>query len=216
MASAARPAQTRLRRPQVLRASGRGAVLAAAALLKRGGIVAFPTETVYGLAVGVADRAARARLTRVKRRAGSKPFQLLLSGRRRADGFCRQMPLPARRLASVFWPGPLTLVVRGKNGRWVGLRVPDHRVARRLALLAGGAIVATSANLSGEEPASTAEAVVDAFADRIDLVLAGDAASLKKPSTVVRVWDNEWEILREGAISRRGIQAVAGGKGKSS
>lgn len=205
--------------PEVLPASGRGSVAAAVRALNAGGIVAFPTETVYGLAVRVGDHAARARLRRAKHRACAKPFQVLLSSAHRAEEYCRDMPPPAARLARAFWPGPLTLVLRGKDGRWLGLRVPDHPVARRLALRAGGAIVATSANVSGKAPALRAEDVVKSLGGRVDVVLAGDGAALKKPSTVVRVWDDQWEILRAGAISRREIRAIAGappaGKGRS-
>jgi len=182
----------------------------AAEVLVGGGVVAFPTETVYGLAVRVGDARARQRLARVKGERGSKPFQILVSSRTRAMGLCGRMPAMARRFADALWPGPLTLVLRGADGRWVGLRVPDHDVARRLTRMAGGAVVATSANRSGDAPARTAAEVIEALGDRIDMVLDGGAAGRGKASSVVRVREDGWELLRDGAIPRRKLVEVSG------
>ena len=156
-----------------VRSSDARALRAAADVLLDGGVVAFPTETVYGLAVRCGDRAARTRLRRLKCREPAKPFQLLLASRRAALRLCPRMSALARALAHAFWPGPLTLVVRGPNGRWVGLRVPDHAVPRSLARRVGGALVATSANRTGARPARTAVEVEKALGDRVDLVLDG-------------------------------------------
>jgi len=172
--------------------------------------VAFPTETVYGLAVRAGDRLARRKLSRIKGRPGRKPFQVLVTSLRRARELCGGMSPLASRLARAFWPGALTLVVRARNGRWVGLRFPDHPVARSLARRAGGALVATSANLSGGRPACTARAVVQALGARVDMVLDGGNAPLGRPSSVVRVQENGWELLREGAIRRRALTHAAG------
>ena len=146
-------------RPLVLDASAPKAIARAATAVREGGVVAFPTETVYGLAVRAGDRAARARLARIKGREGKKPFQVLVSSRHAAVRMCGRLPLCARKLARALWPGPLTLVVKGRNGRWLGLRVPDHPVAAALLRRCGGSLVATSANLSGEKDAVTAAEV---------------------------------------------------------
>ena len=172
--------------------------------------MAFPTETVYGLADRHGDRAARERLRRLKGRETGKPFQHLVSSRRKAFLLCAAVPAAARRLAKAHWPGPLTLVVKARNGRWLGLRVPDHPVALSLTRRAGGILVATSANRSGTAPAKTAAEVRSAFGDRVALVLAGGRASVGEPSTVVRVGRDGVEVLREGAISRAEIMATAG------
>ena len=197
-------------RTECLPVSGRGALRAAVDALLRGGVVAIPTETVYGLVVRSGDRSARARLRRVKGRAADKPFQLLLSSRRAALALCSGNLGLARKLARAFWPGPLTLVARGRNGRWIGLRVPDHPVPRRLARGVGGALVATSANPAGGRPARNAEGIMGVFRNKIDLVLDGGASGTGKASTVVRVLGDTWEMLREGAITRRKIREVAG------
>ncbi len=183
---------------------------AAAAALRQGHVVAFPTETVYGLGVRMGDRAAKARLMRIKRRPAGKPFQILLSSRRRAIELCGRMPGLARRLMDTFWPGPLTLVIRARNGRWVGLRMPAHHVARSLARRVGGAILATSANVSGRRPARTAQEVKVALGERVKTVVDGGRCRLGKPSSVVRVSGDRWEMLRTGAITARQIKQITG------
>ena len=116
----------------------------------------------------------------------------------------------ARRLARAFWPGPLTLVVKSRNGRWLGLRVPEHPVALRLIRASGGVIVATSANRSGEPPARTADAAAKRLGDKVDLILDGGKARMGRASSVVRVAADGWEALREGALSRRRISMICG------
>ena len=118
---------------------------------------------------------------------------------------CGSLPVCARKLAQAYWPGPLTLVVKGKNGRWVGLRVPDHPVAAALLRRCGGSLIATSANRSGEKDAVTAAEVIVALGDRVDIVLDGGAAQRRKPSTVVKCDGENWTLLREGAVKRSTI-----------
>ena len=172
--------------------------------------MAFPTETVYGLAVRPGDRSARARLSRIKGREAGKPFQLLVSSRREVLRLCGRLPAPARKAARAFWPGPLTLVVKSRTGRWVGLRMPDHPVARDLVRRAGGALVATSANLSGRKEACSAAEVISALGDRVDVVLDGGSARHREPSSVLRCEGGNWSLLREGAIKRKAILRVLG------
>jgi L-threonylcarbamoyladenylate synthase len=192
-------------RPLVLDASAPKAIARAAAVVREGGIVALPTETVYGLAARTGDRAARARLVRIKGREGKKPFQVLVSSRRAALRMCDNLPVCARKLAQACWPGPLTLVVKGKSGRWVGLRVPDHPVAAALLRRCGGSLIATSANISEEKDAVTAAEVISALGDRVDIVLDGGPAQRRKPSTVVKCDGENWTLLREGAVKRSTI-----------
>ena len=193
----------------VLPASSQAGLRAAAAILESGGIVAFPTETVYGLAVRVSDTGARGKLRRLKGRSTNKPFQILLSSKSAATTLCGRMPAIAQRFAQACWPGPLTIVVRDEERRWQGLRLPDHQVARSLARRMRGAIVATSANVSGSRPALTAKQVVDGV-QGVDLVLDGGRAKIGKPSSVVRVNEDAWELLREGAIDRQTLVRIAG------
>lgn len=192
--------------PLVIRSSRKEAVAKAVAALRRGGVVAFPTETVYGLGVRTGDSAAKKRLAVLKGRDRSKPFQRLLSGTRQACRIAPGMSSGARKLARAFWPGPLTLVVRDGNGRWTGLRVPDHPVPRAIARRLGGALLATSANRSGEEPLDNAGDITRVFGEKMAVVIDGGLMRAGKPSTVVRVRRGKCEVLREGAISRASVE----------
>ena len=199
--------------PRIYSAAERGALAAAVRALSAGLVVAFPTETVYGLGVRYGDRSARARLARVKNRPGGRPFQILLSSRRRARELCVEWPAAAAKLAAAFWPGPLTLVLRSGRRGWVGLRVPDHPVARELARRAGGKLVATSANVSGRQAARSADEVVRALGGVVAVVLDGGRAALGKASSVVRVSGGSWELLREGTVRREDVESLIGSHG---
>lgn len=170
-------------------------------ILRSGGVVAFPTETVYG--VGALPEYCE-RLFHVKARPRHKEIPWLIAGLAAAPF---ALPPLGRRLAERFWPGPLTLVVPGPDGS-IGLRAPDHPLARALLVALGRPLAVTSANLSGRPPARTAEEVNRALAGRVDLVLDGGPAPGGTPSTVVRIGPDGVELLREGAIAWPAIAAV--------
>lgn len=182
-------------------------VTRAAELLKRGRVVAFPTETVYGLGVRADSREALARLRRVKQRPVGKKFALLVASLEQAASW-GELNGAARRLAEHFWPGPLTLVVPDGKGGDVGLRCPDCAVTRRLVGLTGVPVAAPSANLSGQPPACSAQEVLDVFGGRIAAVLDGGPARLGSASTVVRVAEGSSHLLREGALAVDALAAV--------
>ncbi len=174
-------------------------------LLLDGRIIAFPTETVYGLGARADCGEAVARLRRVKKRPSGQPFSLLIAG-----DFQRyaRPSRAAEALAGVFWPGPLTLVLPDGKGGSVGLRVPDCPVTLALLKAVGLPVAAPSANISGRPPATTAREVMNVFKGAIAAVLDGGAAQIGESSTVVRVGGHQVQILREGAISRARIFAV--------
>ena len=116
----------------------------------------------------------------------------------------------ARRLASAFWPGPLTLVLRSMDGRWTGFRVPSHPVAQGLLRRCGGLMLATSANRAGDEPALLAAEAAAMFGARIDMTLDGDPPPTGAPSSVVRAGADGWQLLREGALSRETLIEAIG------
>jgi L-threonylcarbamoyladenylate synthase len=193
-------------------------VRAAAEALRRGGVVAYPTETFYGLGALAADGAAVERLVRAKGRPDGKPLPLLAAGLDQVDALADLPPL-ARRLAAAFWPGPLTLVVPARPGLHpaitggtgtVGVRITSSPVAAALARQAGGALVATSANLAGEPPAATPAALDPALVARLDLVLDGGPAPGGLASTVVAVEGERLRLLRAGAIPVDRVAEVAG------
>jgi L-threonylcarbamoyladenylate synthase len=190
------------------------AVADAAAALRRGGVVAYPTETFYGLGALASDGAAVERLVRVKGRPDGKPLPLLGADLAQLEAVAHLTPL-ARRLGERFWPGPLTLVVAARpglhpaitgGGATVGVRITSGEVAAALALAAGGALVATSANLAGEPPSRSAGSLDPALRSRLDFVLdAGDAPG-GQPSTVVAVEGERLTLLRAGAVPFEALQ----------
>jgi L-threonylcarbamoyladenylate synthase len=190
----------------------------AARLLRAGQLVAIPTETVYGLAVLPEAQNLR-RLLNVKRRSTDKGIQLLIDSLEQVRDLV-EVTSAGERLAQLFWPGPLTLVLdlRPEAGLsplltgsrpTVGLRLPDHEVPRRLARELGP-LAASSANLTGEPPATTAERVMATLGEELALVLDGGPAREGMSSTVVscRRTDEEPLVLREGALSREQIRVA--------
>ena len=177
----------------------------AAAILATGGLVAFPTETVYGIGANADDEAAMDRLCRVKQRPPGKPFTVHIADREDVGRHVKDVPVVARKLMDEFWPGPLTLVIERPSGA-IGLRLPAHEVARSLIREAGVPVVAPSANVSGEEPAVSGEQVLARFDGQIDAVVLSGESALRQSSTVVRVSRTGWELLREGIISESMIE----------
>ena len=183
-------------------------IAAAAEVLRRGGIVAYPTETFYGLGALARDAAALARLASAKLRPEGKPLPLLAADAAQVAEVARLDGLAAR-LAARFWPGPLTLVLPASpaldaaitaGGATVAIRVPGSEIARELARRAGGALVSTSANLSGDPPPVLAAELSAGLAARIDHVLDGGRTPGGQPSTIVEVAGGAVRLVREGVI----------------
>jgi L-threonylcarbamoyladenylate synthase len=181
----------------------------AARILLDGGIVGYPTDTLYGLAVDPRDARAVLRLFTIKRRPGAQPIPLIAADQAQVEREVGRMTDLARRLAAAFWPGPLTLViaaapaispsVHGGAGR-VAVRVPDHPVARMLAARTGGAVTSTSANLSGQEPPATPDAVAAVLGDRLDALIDAGPTPGGAPSTIVDVTGATPVLVREGVV----------------
>jgi L-threonylcarbamoyladenylate synthase len=184
----------------------------AARLVHEGGLIAYPTDTVYGLGCDPFNSDAVDRLVEAKERVkGSLP--ILVSSLAEAERI-GEINEVAAALASKFWPGPLTLVVRMRSNlptkvtgdsQLVGLRIPNHETARPLIQESGGAIVGTSANISGHRSPSTAQEVLRELGGRIDLILDGGPTLLGRESTVVRIIGDAITVLREAAISQDDI-----------
>jgi L-threonylcarbamoyladenylate synthase len=178
----------------------------AAGLLRGGQVVAFPTETVYGLGARADEEAAVDALYDLKTRPREKKLTILIPDPAAWQRHAAHLGGEAEALAAAFWPGPLTLVVPDGRGGCVGLRCPDLPVTRRMLRLAGVPVAAPSANLSGQPPATTAQGVMRAFCGRIGAVLDGGPARLQVASTVVRVNSDGVEVLREGAVGEEQIR----------
>lgn len=175
----------------------------AAAVLRRGGLVAFPTETVYGLGANLDDPQAIQELYQVKQRPFEKQATLHLADPEDLARHGVEVPEKARELMRKFWPGPLTLVLPRPDGSTLGFRIPRHPVALALLRAASVPVVAPSANLSGRPAPQRAEEVLRDLADRIDLVLDAGLAPLGIASTVVDFSVRPPKILRAGTLSRK-------------
>ncbi len=187
------------------------------ALLKDGGVVAFPTDTLYGLGADYSHLSAVRRILIIKGRSEQMGLPLLLSGTDELSQVALDIPEAVWSLARRFWPGPLTLVVpRSANvldlvtgGRdSVAVRVPDHPVARALARGLGRPIIGTSANRTGDNPAISADEARRRLGASVDLVIEGGPAPLGLQSTIVDVTGPEIKLIRPGAISLFAIQSV--------
>jgi L-threonylcarbamoyladenylate synthase len=187
----------------------REALERAAAVLRRGGVVAYPTETVYGLAVDARDGDAAARLFAMKAREPSVAIALIAADAGQAEQAGR-FGARERQLIEAFWPGPLTIVVPASAGvsarlcsaaGTIGVRVPSHLVARELARVFGGCITATSANRSSRPPAVTAAEVAAALGDSIDLLIDGGPSPGGPPSTVIGIVNDVPVLYRAGAVA---------------
>jgi len=185
----------------------------AAEILRAGGLVAFPTETVYGLGADASNAAAVARLYAAKGRPADHPVIIHFSSAEKAFAWGREIPEAARKLAARFWPGPLTLILKRseKAGDFVtggqdsvGLRVPSHPVAQELLREFGGGVAAPSANRFGNVSATTAAHVDDAL--KVELVLDGGASEIGIESTIVDLSGDGVALLRPGRISKEELE----------
>jgi L-threonylcarbamoyladenylate synthase len=186
------------------------AIARTADVLARGGVVAVPTDTVYGLACRSGFPDSVKRIYEIKGRTPDKPLPWLVPDPDDAFSFVNEIPRRARRLMKRFWPGPLTLVL-GDEPKTVALRLPGHEPLREILRRAGGPVVATSANVSGASALVLPEEVARVFDGRVDLILDGGPARLAHESTIVRVRsDGGVEVLREAEIPASAIREAAG------
>lgn len=186
------------------------------AALQAGELVVYPTETFYAIGADAFSSIALRRLFQLKGREPGKPVGLIAADSAMAFSVAREVPLDARRLADAFWPGPLTLVLpargeiaselTGPDG--VGVRVSPNPVARALSAGVGRPITATSANLSGEAPASTLDQARAGLGVKVKAYLEGGKLTALAPSSVVAINASGWKMVRVGAISEDQIAAA--------
>jgi len=197
----------------------------AAEILRAGGLVAFPTETVYGLGADASSEKAVARLYAVKRRPLEHPVIVHLHSLERALAWARDVPGEAKVLAERFWPGPLTLILKRSERAGdfvtggqdtVGLRVPSHPLAQALLREFGGGIAAPSANRFGHVSPTTAAHVREDLGRDVDLVLEGGASEVGIESTIVDLSTGAAVLLRPGSISRKDIEELVAVKDEKS
>jgi L-threonylcarbamoyladenylate synthase len=201
--------------------SGQDQIIAAATLLRKGGVVAFPTETVYGLGAEISQPSAVRRVFDIKKRPADHPLIVHMADVSGLEHWAREAPDQAWRLAERFWPGPLTLILR-RSGRvpenvtggqdTVGLRVPDHPVARALLTELGpeGAVAAPSANRFGRISPTTAAHVKEELGEAVDMILDGGPCRVGLESTIVGFNGKTPVILRPGGIPMEELAEILG------
>jgi len=191
----------------------------AAGVVLSGGIIAFPTDTTYGLGVNPFDDSAVSKVYKLKQRQPEKPLILLLSNPEQLENLTQELTEEAKRLMEQFWPGPLTLILTasdelrsfsiGHTGK-IGVRIPDSPIARKLIDACRIPLTATSANISGQPSARSAQDAIDYFGNKIDVVLDGGPSRKELESTVIDLTTPHVNLLREGRISLDRIETVIG------
>jgi len=186
----------------------------AARIIANGGVIAFRTDTFYGLGADPLNPEAIRKIKELKGREDDKPILLLISDLNQVDKFVAQSDF-FKFVAARHWPAPLTLIgvslphvpielTAGTNS--LGIRLPDDEGVREFVRVCGGALTATSANISGQPPARTAQEVEDYFPTGIDLIIDGGEATATEPSTVLDLHDGGVRLVREGAILRETLE----------
>jgi L-threonylcarbamoyladenylate synthase len=189
----------------------------AARVLQNGGVIGYPTETVYGIGCNIFSQPAVKRIYQMKKRETDKAFILIAADIIQIKDIVAEIPEAAERLMENFWPGPLTLVFKAspnlattefRRVKTIAVRIPDCAICLALLKACGYPIVSTSANLSGQAAATTAQGVISLFNDYLDLVVDGGKTPSDIPSTVVDITKSPVKIVREGAISKLEINTV--------
>ncbi len=201
--------------------SGQRAVEEGARILREGGVLIYPTDTVYGLGCDPFRREAVERVFRIKGER-AKPVPILVDGPERLRGLA-EVNEAAEELMKRFWPGPLTLVLRNIGfpprvtcgGPTVGVRIPKNPIALSLISKCGGFLVGTSANRSGRPPCLTAEEALERLGDEVDLIIDGGRAALAVGSTVVDLSSGEPRLLRPGPVDWEAIRAAIRSRGST-
>jgi L-threonylcarbamoyladenylate synthase len=186
-------------------------------IIARGGVIAFRTDTFYGLGADPLNRQAVQRIRKLKGREDAKPILILLSDLSEIDRFITHQSEIFQTVADRFWPGPLTLVgvahanlpeeLTAGTGT-IGVRLPDDERVRSLVRECGGALTATSANASGQPPARSAQDVRNYFPSGLDLIVDGGEVNATQASTVLDLSGAEANLIREGAITREDLRDV--------
>ncbi|MCH7699449.1 MAG: threonylcarbamoyl-AMP synthase [Chloroflexi bacterium] len=199
--------------------TGQQLIEQAADVLRNGGLVAYPTDTVYGLAADPTNAEAVHKLSEAKKRDPDQPMPHLIASADSVAGVASDVSSAASNLMRAFWPGALTIILRKAQsyesfaaGETIGLRVPDHLIPRELSRLLSGPITGTSANVAGGPEPLSADDVRSFVGNAVDLIIDGGACSGGQPSTVIDCTRDPPMILRLGAVSREEIERVLGRK----
>ena len=190
----------------------------AARTIRQGGVIAFLTDTFYGLGADPFNATAVRKIRELKGREDNKPILLLISDLSEIDRLISHQTSLFKSIANRFWPGPITLIGQARSElpeeltagtQTIGLRLPDDENVRSLVRECGGALTATSANTSGNEPAKTAAEVEGYFSEGLDLVLDSGMTMATQPSSVLDVSGERPRLIREGAVTREMLKSLS-------
>ncbi len=177
----------------------------AAEILKKGGLVVFPTETVYGVGAKYSDREAVKKLYEIKKRPADKPFTLQIADFAALRNMDIVLSGRSERIVHKFWPGPLTILAFDKKGQKTGLRMPANRVALELLKESGFPVAVPSANISGNQPPASGKKAISEMNGLVNLILDAGPAQKGIGSTILDVTEDTFRVIREGAISREDL-----------
>ena len=186
-------------------------------VLNSGGVIAFPTDTFYGLGADPFNSDALSKIFRIKQRPADKPLLVLIHSLDQLADLTQEATDNARTLVENFWPGPLTLIFKAAPGLpdaltagtgTIGIRLPDHPFTHRLLETLDRPLTAPSANISNAEELNTAQQVENTLGEKLDLIVDGGPAPGGKPSTVLDTTTEPPTLLREGALSRSDLESV--------
>jgi len=184
-------------------------VIQCAKIVRQGGLVIFPTETVYGIAADYTNAKALKRLREVKKRAEDKPFAVLIARKEFVDLLSDSADISAYKLIDEFWPGPLTIVMTGKEpGQTVGIRMPNNLIALNLIYQSQCVIAAPSANLEGNPPPLICQEALNDLDGLVDMAIDGGSVTVGQSSTVVDLTAPDRKIIRQGPITSEEIERV--------
>lgn len=188
-----------------------------AEILKQGGIVVFPTETVYGIGADCFNSEAVERIYEIKNRPREKAISVLISNLEMVNDLAIDISKEERKIMEKFFPGPLTIILKKSNkvsnivtaGKdTVGVRMPENEIALKLIELVGKPLATPSANLSGEPSGIELNQIMKSFGEKVDYYIDGGKSKLAMPSTIVKVENGKIHILREGVITKEDIEKV--------
>ncbi len=188
-------------------------------ILRQGGLVAFPTETVYGLGANALDPDASAKIYRAKGRPSDNPLIVHIASWEAIERITEDLPVQAKLLSDAFWPGPLTMILKKSAEvpdtttgglKTVAVRMPDNAIARALILAGGGYVAAPSANTSGRPSPTTAQHVAEDMDGVIDMIIDGGPVAIGLESTIIDLTEGTPVILRPGYISQEMLNSVVG------
>lgn len=184
-------------------------IIEAATVIREGGLVIFPTETVYGVAADFNNPVAIRRLRQVKRRDDNKPFSILIAHRGIIENYTAYNDPRLFKLIDEYWPGPLTVIVPARTeGATIGIRMPDHMIALRMVEQSQCTIAAPSANLEGKKPPTTCQEALEDLDGLVDLALDGGPVELGTSSSIVDFMHGAPKIIREGAITQEDVDRI--------